>query len=67
MSQQIPRFGSALFVLALMAMIHTSVGAASLPAPAVDVPATAAKGPQTAVFAGGCFWGVEAVFSHVKG
>jgi len=26
-----------------------------------------AKGKQTAVFAGGCFWGVEAVFEHVKG
>jgi peptide-methionine (S)-S-oxide reductase len=24
-------------------------------------------GPQTAVFAGGCFWGVDAVFKHVKG
>lgn len=28
---------------------------------------TTAKGTQTAVFAGGCFWGVEAVFEHVKG
>ncbi len=28
---------------------------------------TTAKGEQTAVFAGGCFWGVEAVFEHVKG
>lgn len=28
---------------------------------------TEAKGLQTAVFAGGCFWGVEAVFEHVKG
>ncbi len=27
---------------------------------------TTAKGTQTAVFAGGCFWGVEAVFEHVK-
>ncbi len=25
------------------------------------------KGLRTAIFAGGCFWGVEAVFSHVKG
>ncbi len=30
-------------------------------------PQTTAKGKQTAVFAGGCFWGLEAVFEHVKG
>lgn len=30
-------------------------------------PTTTAKGEQTAVFAGGCFWGLEAVFEHVKG
>jgi len=29
-----------------------------------DVPAT---GEQVAVFAGGCFWGVDAVFKHVRG
>jgi peptide-methionine (S)-S-oxide reductase len=39
--------------------------AATLPNPAVDVPA--AKGKQTAVLAGGCFWCTEAVFEHVKG
>jgi peptide-methionine (S)-S-oxide reductase len=41
--------------------------AAPLPLPAVDAPKAAAPGAQTAVFAGGCFWGVEAVFRHVKG
>ncbi len=30
-------------------------------------PATTTKGDQTAVFAGGCFWGLEAVFEHIKG
>jgi len=30
-------------------------------------PGRTAKGEQTAVFAGGCFWGVEAVFEHIKG
>jgi len=42
-------------------------GSSPLPPPAVDIPAASVKGPQTAVFAGGCFWGVEAVFRHVKG
>jgi peptide-methionine (S)-S-oxide reductase len=36
-----------------------------VPTPAVDEPATAAT--ETAVFAGGCFWGVQGVFQHVKG
>lgn len=39
----------------------------SIPDPAVDAPLASSKGEQIAVLAGGCFWGVEAVFEHVKG
>jgi peptide-methionine (S)-S-oxide reductase len=39
--------------------------AVPIPAAAQDVPK--ASGVQTAVLAGGCFWGMEAVFEHVKG
>lgn len=49
------------------AVATTSNVAVALPDPAVDVPLAKAKGEQTAVIAGGCFWGVEAVFEHVKG
>lgn len=35
--------------------------------PAAAVEAREGPGKQTAIFAGGCFWGIEAVFSHMKG
>jgi peptide-methionine (S)-S-oxide reductase len=40
---------------------------AAMPKPAIDAPLAIAKAQQTAVFAGGCFWGVQGVFEHVKG
>jgi peptide-methionine (S)-S-oxide reductase len=39
----------------------------AIPNPRVDAPLATTKSEQTAVLAGGCFWGVEAVFENVKG
>jgi peptide-methionine (S)-S-oxide reductase len=44
-----------------------TVRAATFPDPAKDIRATAPAPKQTAVLAGGCFWGVEAVFDRVSG
>jgi peptide-methionine (S)-S-oxide reductase len=38
-----------------------------IPAPTADVPLATSPGRATAVFAGGCFWGTQAVFERVKG
>jgi peptide-methionine (S)-S-oxide reductase len=41
--------------------------AVALPPPAVDLPKSSPPGLQVAVVAGGCFWGVQGVYQHVKG
>ena len=55
--------------LALLAMVMWPSAAQeglSIPAPAVDLPPGSATS-DTAVFAGGCFWGVQGVYQHTKG
>ena len=47
-------------------MIRSLIAAVVLATVSLTSPARAAT-LQTAVFAGGCFWGVEAVFEHMKG
>jgi peptide-methionine (S)-S-oxide reductase len=61
------RNSAALLTAILLATAGCSAADASglVPAPAVDAPAAAAT--DTAVLAGGCFWGMEGVFEHVKG
>lgn len=53
-----------LFALACNARAGT---AAPVPAPSVDESRAAAAGREKAVLAGGCFWGIQAVYQHVKG
>jgi len=50
-----------------VASCGASAAAVAIPDPAVDAPLAKAKGEQSAVVAGGCFWGIQAVFQHVKG
>ena len=55
-------------ILVLASWSKTSAaGGLGFPDPVVDSPLATKKGNQTAVVAGGCFWGVQAVFQHVKG
>jgi peptide-methionine (S)-S-oxide reductase len=55
-------------VLTLLAGTLAQAGASgAVPAPAIDQPKAAPAAKQTAVVAGGCFWGIQAVFQHVKG
>jgi peptide-methionine (S)-S-oxide reductase len=60
---------AALLVVAFAGVVACNANdrTAALPNPAVDAPIASSKAEQTAVVAGGCFWGIQAVFQHVKG
>jgi peptide-methionine (S)-S-oxide reductase len=56
-------------VFAFSIVVEVAVAAAKEPIPPakVDASLASAAGKETAVFAGGCFWGTQAVFERVKG
>lgn len=63
---------AALAIVASAALWHVAPSLAAeaavvIPAPAEDAPPTPGASSETAVIAGGCFWGVQGVFQHVKG
>jgi peptide-methionine (S)-S-oxide reductase len=53
-------------LIAAIAFVVSS-GAAPFPDPSNDEPLATQPGRETIVLAGGCFWGVQAVFQHTKG
>jgi peptide-methionine (S)-S-oxide reductase len=62
-------YATAIGALAITALVGAPLRAAEdavvIPAPAID--AQPSEGIQTAVIAGGCFWGVQGVFQHTSG
>ena len=70
MSSLFSRLSAMILVLTCAGVTACSAGDRAndtLPTPAVDEPIASTSGRQTAVIAGGCFWGIQAVFQHTKG
>jgi peptide-methionine (S)-S-oxide reductase len=62
------RLSAVLVIVTVAAVVAcTARDRTSVPNPAVDAAVATSKATQTAVLAGGCFWGIQAVFQHVKG
>jgi peptide-methionine (S)-S-oxide reductase len=62
------RFGTLALAATLLFGCGASAGTArQLPAAAVDTTASEVKTKEVAVLAGGCFWGMQGMFQHVRG
>ncbi len=62
--------GGATLAIAVLVFVHRSGADAVnkvIPRPEVDTPAGQAPASETAVLAGGCFWGLQGMFEHVRG
>ncbi len=69
MSTFISRMSALFALITLAGVVACNAGehATMIPAPAADAALASSPSQQTAVIAGGCFWGIQAVFQHVKG
>jgi peptide-methionine (S)-S-oxide reductase len=68
-SSMFSRLSIAMVIVVIASVVAhgASEGSSAIPAPVVDAARTPTTSQQTVVLAGGCFWGIQAVFQHVKG
>jgi peptide-methionine (S)-S-oxide reductase len=67
MTRILDSFARLITIMGVLGLVACTVASGQVPAYSGPSPAADMKGKQTAVLAGGCFWGVDAVFKHVKG
>jgi len=60
-------YGAAMVLACLLTASAPATAGAKLPDPSLDDSPGTSKGSTTVVLAGGCFWGIEEVFQHVRG